>query len=689
VNRIRLAIVLRRWIKRGLGAVLLLGTLGGVAFGILWHISPFPQSVLDQWPASPVVTDRNGDILLSVVGRDDQWRFPVPLERISPWLIQATIAIEDERFESHAGVDPIAVLRAAGQNLAAFRTVSGASTLTMQVCRMMDNRPRGLAAKAIESFRALQLERVRDKKQILETYLNIAPYSRNYRGVEAASLAYFGKKAVDLSLSEAALLVALPQSPNRYRPDRRPGATRQRRNYILQRMQELGMITPEQATLAAAAPVMLARPTTTTAASHAAWMALLRRPAGGRTTITRSIQAEVDRLAGDYLRRMPAGSQAAIVVLDIAKNEIVAMLGAANADDPVAAEVNGAQALRSPGSALKPFIYAAAFEAGLISDQSTVYDVPIERTGWSPANFDRQFSGELPAADALRRSLNVPAILVAEATGLTRCLGLVEACGIGLPRDVQTRGGLAVVVGATEVTLLDLVNGYATIGRGGIRCTPRLFADEKSDAVRVLSEEVCAVIDDILSSRRRTPRGMLDRDERTIPWFMWKTGTSSGRRDAWAVGHNHRYAIGVWIGRFSGAGSERFVGAEAAEPLLAAMFDLPELRNAQDPPPARPLPAAPPLAPPVELAGLPHITSPAANGRYLAMNGEAIIPVRATPAAGLNWFLNGLSLDEQKAQRLVLKPGQYELRCTSSAGLSTAVEFTVIDIASVSLVKSN
>jgi penicillin-binding protein 1C len=435
-------------------------------------------------------------------------------------------------------------------------------------------------------------------------------------------------------------------------------------------MRDLGMITQKQATLASAEPLTLAADMISPVARHAARLALQRRPAGGRTTIDPGVQVEVQHLAVEHLRTLPAGSRLAVVVIDIARSEIVALLGSGDPENPVDGQVNGALARRSPGSTLKPFVYAAAFEAGLLNDQTTVYDVPIERAGWSPANFDQHFAGELPAGEALRRSLNVPAILVAEATGLPRCLGLIEAAGIALPRDVLTRGGLAVVVGATEVTPLDLVNGYATLGRGGIRRSPRLFIDEGGEAVRVLDADICATIDDILSSRHRRPRGMHDRDERKVPWFMWKTGTSSGRRDAWAVGHNRRYAIGVWVGRFSGAGSERFIGAEAAEPLLASLFDLPILRCREDPPVPAPkrLPVPCPLPPPTELASPLRIVSPTPEATYIALGGQAIIHARATRPAGLTWFLDGMLVDGRGVQRLIVGPGRHELRCVDSQG---------------------
>ncbi len=701
-----------RWQRRLLHLAIVglaLMTLGAAALLCADRVWPFPVERLNRWPASPLVTDRAGEPLLTVVGTDEQWRYPVPLDRMAPWLGQATLAVEDERFYRHGGVDLIAVARAIGQNLAARRVVSGASTLTMQICRMIDDRPRTLAAKTIETLRALQLERTMPKDRILECYLNIAPYGRNIRGAEAASQAYFGKRAADLSLGEAALLAGLPQSPSRFRPDRYPDAARARRRTVLRRMRELGMITPEQLAHADQDPLTLAGPGAGGGASapahdstagsaeprlrtavagratlsgrsaciapHAAILALQRRPAGGRTTIDPIIQREAQRLAAEFVTTLPDGSQVAVVVIDIARSEIVAMVGAADADNPVDGQVNGATARRSPGSALKPFIYAAAIDAGLINAESTVYDVPIDRAGWSPANFDSLYVGELSAAEALRRSLNVPAILVAEATGLSRCLGVIEAAGVRLPPNVQARGGLAVVVGAVEVSLLDMVNGYATLGRGGVRRPARLFLDEPADAVPVIASDVCAIVDDILSTRHRRPRGIVATE---LPWFMWKTGTSSGRRDAWAAGHNRRFAVGVWVGRFCGGGSVQYVGAEAAEPLLAALFDVPLLRARDAPPPTPHRPVTQPLAPPAELRDPVRIVSPSDGSTHVAIDGQAIVHPRATQSVGLTWFLNGAMMDAAGVNRLTLEPGRYELRCVDSQGASAAVRFTVL-----------
>lgn len=651
--------------------------LSTIVLVILFQAIPFPVEKLASWPVSPQVTDRTGCVLLTVTGEDEQWRYPVRLSQISSWLIQATIAIEDERFFSHHGIDPIAVLRATGQNMRALEVVSGASTLTMQICRMMDRRPRTWSAKAIESFRAVQLERNFDKDQIIETYLNIAPYGGNIRGVEAASRVYFSKNACDLSLSEAALLAGLPQSPSKYRPDRSPTAASARRDHVLQRMAELGLITERQLAIAAGETLEITLARRIPRAQHASWLALHREPAGGCTTIDLDIQSWVDSLITKHSKFLPSRSEAAVVIIEIATGDIVVMVGSPDFTNPVGGQNNGALARRSPGSALKPFIYAAAFEAGRLNRNSIIYDVSIQRAGWSPQNFNRTFAGKVTVADALRRSLNVPAILVAEGVGLDRCIGIIESVGINLSRHVRARAGLGVVVGAAEVTLLDLTNGYATLGRGGIYRPPRLLMAESGTSAPVIDANVCATIDDILSSRRRRPAGMEQFAPQDVPWFMWKTGTSSGRRDAWAAGHNHRFAIGVWIGRFSGAGHPRFVGAQVAEPLLAQLFSLPGIRNDTDPPTPKPRVVENPLPPPPEVYDSIQVLSPQNGAVFIAIFGKGTIHPRANKVKDVSWFLNGKYVAREHSARLSVRPGSYDLRCVDPYGRSSAVHFTV------------
>ncbi|MBN2315387.1 MAG: penicillin-binding protein 1C [Sedimentisphaerales bacterium] len=658
-----------------------MGIVTGVCIGILiltWWLCPFPIERLDKWPMSPTVLDFHGWPLLSIVGSDEQWRYPIPLDQMSPWLKRATIAVEDEHFYRHIGVDPIAVVRAAGQNIAARRIVSGASTLNMQLCRMMDDRPRSFKAKMIESFRALQLNKLKEKDEILELYLNTAPYGGNLRGVEAASLRYFGRHAKDLTLGQAALIAGLPQSPIRYQPDRHLKAAIKRQHVVLRRMFEAGMITELQRKQAQSNLIEIQPNPRIQRSSHAAWFALQRRSSGGHTTIDLDIQKEVERLTWEHLHRLPKDTELAVVVIDINESSIVSMIGSGDHADPVDGQVNGALAKRSPGSALKPFIYAAAFEAGRLNGESIVFDIPISRGGWTPLNFDRVFMGQLTAAEALQRSLNIPAVLIAEGVGLARCCGILEAVGIPLPPDAQKRGGLALAVGGIEVRLLELTNAYATLGRDGLRRYPKIFSDESTPPIRTLSTNVCRAVSEILSSRQRRPRGMETVLAENVPWFMWKTGTSSGRRDAWAIGHNRRYAIGVWVGRFRGTGRTAYIGAEAAEPLLAELFSLPRLRTSIEPLSLTPIQVNRPLPPPRELNQRLKIIAPSPGDTFICLNGSAIIHTRANHTEGVSWFLNDRLIQIDTSRKLALPVGEYELRCVDQSGQSSCVSFAIL-----------
>ena len=674
--------IMRRLSMKNLGQVFLLSVLGifvlAVAGGAIANrVSPFPLQRLENQPASPMVTDRNGNILLSHVGVDDHWRYPVPLTSMSPWLMKATVAVEDERFWSHAGVDLISVGRAGLQDLYARRIVSGASTLTMQINRMLDNRPRTFVSKTIEAFRALQLEHARDKNEILEIYLNMAPYGGNIRGVEAASRHYFDKTANDLSLAEAALLSGIPQSPSRLRPDRYPEKALRRRSTVLRRMSELRMITNEQRTKADAEPLHLARTCGRYAGRHAAHMALQRNPAGGKTTIDFEIQTKLEELVSSHKQQFDSRIQIAAVAIEIESAEIVALIGSADFDGPIDGQVNGALAPRSPGSALKPFVYAAAFEDRMINPQTIIYDMPVRLAGWRPRNFDRTFAGEVTATESLQRSLNMPAILLAQAVGLSRCAGILESAGIPLSEHAVARAGLSLVVGAVEVNLLDLTNGYATIGRRGIRMTPRLFLDDQADRAPALDANACAALDDILSSHNRRPRGMEDLAEVDVPWFMWKTGTSSQRRDAWAVGHNGKYAIGVWVGCFSGAGNPGLVGARAAEPLLARIFSVSTLRTDKKTPGYTNWTVTNPLPSPDGLQEPLRITSPYSGAIFLEINGRAIIEPEVNRNEEVTWFLDGMHVNSDGSHRLAVSAGTHKLCCTDSIGQTASTVFHV------------
>lgn len=654
--------------------------LSAIAFVACWWMFPFPLEKLDPHSNSIVVTDRSGRVMLELAGVDGQRRRPVALDSMSPWLLKAIVAIEDERFESHGGVDLCAIMRATRQNLQARRQVSGASTITMQLCKMIDERPRTWRAKLIESFRALQLEQQRTKKQILADYLNLIPCGGNLRGVEAASQAYFGKSARELSLAEAALLAGLPQSPNRYAPDRHSEAAKLRRNMVLNRMLEQGDISQAQHDDALREPVIVhSRMMKTPLAIHAAWMALSQRPKGGTTTIDIDLQQEVEAVVRDSTNALPEDADAAVVIIDVATGQIVALLGSANNQDPKDGQVNGATARRSPGSALKPFLYAAAFEARRLSPDSMVDDVAIERAGWSPENFDRTYRGAITAGDALRQSLNVPAITITEGLGLPRCLGVLASVGLELPINAETRGGLAVATGGLEVSLLELTNAYATLAREGLHHDTSLLLDDvtpQSKATRVLDGNVCRAITSVLSSEQRSPNGWAP-ELGGDAWFAWKTGTSSGRRDAWAIGHNGRFAIGVWVGNFQGAGHRQFVGRDTAEPILSRLFGHKSLAPVAAIPSYDKWDVTTPLPRPKEARGQLVILSPRQDTTFLALNGSTVIHPSANSQDPLTWFHNGRLLTANEATRLVVSRGAHELRAVASSGQATAVRFIV------------
>ncbi|NLH17074.1 MAG: penicillin-binding protein 1C [Phycisphaerae bacterium] len=666
-----------RAVRKVILTLVCITVISGIVLSFLWCVFPFPEEKLSRFQASPMVLDSEGGLLLRTVSPQEQWCLPIRLSEVDPRAVEATLAVEDQRYYSHPGIDPVAIVRAAAQDVFYRRVVSGASTIPMQVCRMMDNRSRTIRSKLIEMFRALQLSRIRDKEQILELYLNMAPYGGNIRGIGAASRFYFSKRPLDLSLAESAFLAGLPKSPTRYDPRKHLAAAIERSHFVLGRMAECGRISPFEAQEAITNPPTINSPPRESIAAHAAMMALSQRAAGGQTTIVRDIQRQVESLAANHRACLPENSGLAVVVIEIASSSIVTMVGSTDFSDRQTGQVNAAITHRSPGSALKPFIYAAAFQEGRLAADSIVYDVPMDFGGWEPENFDRKYSGPMTAADALRQSLNIPALHIARQTGLGRCFGLVESVGIDLPPDINLRAGLSLVVGGFETSLLDLTNGYAVFGRRGRYIKTRLFVDQPPDDGRtVLDENVCSTLNEILSCRNRPVHGFETADTERLPWFMWKTGTSSGRRDAWAVGHNGRFAVGVWVGRFRGTGRLDFVGAEAAEPLLAKVFCLPIFKN--DTPLDIPRPIA--VTHPLPMPSLPserlQILSPEDGRTYLAIDRTVQLPLKTNNDHPLNWFLNN-RLISAGDRSIELPRGDYRLICADQDGKTASATFVV------------
>jgi penicillin-binding protein 1C len=561
----------RRRLLRRLALAATVATLAALGV-VLFEVARLPDvgALVRAARRSTVLLDRRGEPLHYALTPDDKLCPSVRLAEVSPQLVAATIAAEDARFRGHAGVDLLAAGRALWTNLRSGRTVSGASTITMQVARLLRPLQRGYYAKFREALLALRIEAVLDKDRILELYLNLSPYGGNLHGVEAAARRYFGRSPGDLSLSEAALLAGLPQSPSRLRPDRHPAAARARRDWILERMAALGMVSPAAAAEARAATVNVAPAPPLRAAPHFCRWVLGRSPPGARLLTT--LAPELQALAEEVVRAQqaalaPSGVRnGAAVVVETESGRIRALVGSQDFLAPRDGQVNGAAAPRSPGSLLKPFIYALAFERGLIGPETILHDTPRGfRDGYDPRNFSGRFLGPVTAREALVRSLNVPAVDVLARVGVEEAVARLRTLGLrGLHRAAE-HYGLALGLGGVEVTLLELVEGYAVLGRLGLHRPLSFREDEEpAPARRVLSAAPAYQVLEVLEDAG-WPRGERDGGLR-LPRVALKTGTSFGLRDAWAVATTPRFTVGVWFGNFDAAPSPALVGQSAAAP---------------------------------------------------------------------------------------------------------------------------
>lgn len=665
-----------RWKKRAVIAALSCAAVTLVAWTsleIAVRSHPFPKENLNVFRHSAEWFSADGEMIaasLDDAGRRSPER---ALKEISPWLVKATEAAEDRRFRDHDGVDRLRVVRAAFDNLTGGRRVSGASTITMQLCRLMNDRPRTYAVKLDEAWLALRLDRALSKDEQMALYLNNAPYGGNRVGVEAACRAYFGHGSDRLTIAEAALIAGLPQSPERLRPDRHPGAAKARRSLVLARMQETGAITAAQRASADREPVSVKATREPVIAPHFIRIAEKERPSGGVLTLDAALQREANRLLETALSGRDVSLQGAVVIVDLRTGATLARVG--SVPGHAAADVDHTRRRRSPGSTPKTFVYATAFEDRRVAPDTTLSDATLDRFTWNPRNFDKRVRGDVTVAEALRESLNLPAIALTRTIGLARAVAVANSCGVVFRAGAPERAGLSWTVGGAETSLDDLVSGYATIGTGGVTVPRRIFADTPEvSGVRVLSKETCAALDDCLGvSDAHVPAGWETLGAGSRPWFMWKTGTSSGGRDAWAVGHNGRFAAGVWIGTTKGRVKERVFSRTHAEPVLAALFSSPALRNN-----IGPAPHFGPWWSLVEKASpvAPRIVDPAGVIVYATNDVATLWPKLDRPVAGA-WFLDDTPLSAAELKPLRVRVGDHELRFVTAEGLSAAVRFTV------------
>jgi penicillin-binding protein 1C len=554
-------------------------TLVAIAAAVYAFLDPPPDVSAAALPATLVITDRRGTPLREHRRRSGERCLPVSLDAMSPAIRAAMIAAEDKRFHEHAGVDPVAIARASLDNLRAGRVVSGASTLTWQLARMAQPQPRTFRNKLREALWALRIERRTGKEELLSAYLNRVPFGGTLYGVEAAARAYFGKPAAALDWAEASLLAGIPQAPARFRPDRRPDRALHRREYVIERL------IASNPDLVATAPRMVEIPEihfnpAPFLAPHFTGLIINTHPAPAsgaplRTTLDLPMQQAAESAAMPYAQRLgSAGIDGlAVVVLDVRTSAVRVMIGSPDFFAGDHGQINGALALRSPGSALKPFIYTEAFERGLLTPATLLSDAPAVYRDYTPSNFDRQFRGSVSAHDALAMSLNIPALELTRQIGLERVYNRMRDAGLGKTWQEADHYGLPLAIGVASVSLLDLVNAYAVLAREGLYTGYRLLEDSPADAPRRLWHAGAAYMTSTILRDAAWDAGVTDvhADTQSAP-FALKTGTSNGYRDAWAIAYNPEFVTGVWMGRPDGGGHADLIGARSAVPICAAVF---------------------------------------------------------------------------------------------------------------------
>ena len=556
-----------RLILAGIGIAALAAALGAA-----WRVNslgPLPR--VDAIAYSTLVVDREGKLLRPYATAEGRWRLPATIESVDPRYIALLLAYEDRRFRSHPGVDPFALGRAAYQWVRRGHIVSGGSTLTMQVARLLEPRSeRSLSAKLRQVARALELDYRLSKDEVLALYLSLAPYGGNLEGIRAASLAYFGKEPRRLTLGESALLVALPQSPEVRRPDRSVAAARAARDRVLDRIASAGIVPADEIARAKQEPVPAGRKPMPTLAPHAADQAIAAAPGRRilKLTIDASLQKSLEDLARERARTLGPDISIAVVALDNTTGEVLARVASADYfDERRAGQVDMTQALRSPGSALKPFIYGIAFEDGLVHPETLIEDRPVRYGGYAPENFDLTFQGTVTVRRALQMSLNVPAVAMLDKVGASRLSARLLQAGAPLVLPKNETPGLAMALGGVGVKLADLTMLYSGIARLGttLPLVERLGGAVPTVPNRLIEPVAAWYVGNVLL-------GTPPPENATAGRIAYKTGTSYGYRDAWAVGFDGKRTIGVWVGRPDGAPVAGMTGRTAAAPVLFDAF---------------------------------------------------------------------------------------------------------------------
>jgi penicillin-binding protein 1C len=547
-------------------------------FVVMNRLFPLPDNI----EYSTIMLDSKGEVIHAFLTRDQKWRMKTELNEISPTLKKTLIYKEDKFFYHHPGINPFAIARAAVMNTLHLKRTSGASTITMQVARMLEPKGRTYFNKLWEIFRAFQLEWKYSKDEILQLYFNLVPYGSNVEGVKSASILYFKKNPDRLSLAEVTALSIIPNRPSSLRLGPHNDLIVKERNKWLKRFASDKLFKPKEIDDALLEPLEAKRSDAPDLVPHLAHK--LKRATHQdiiRTNLQMNTQMKLENLVAEYTRGLSAYNihNASVVVIDNKTHNVIAYIGSADFNDKSdGGQVNGADAVRQPGSALKPLMYGLCIDNGVLTPKTIITDVPININGYQPENYDRQFNGYVTMEYALENSLNIPAVKSLHELGTDKMIGKLVDCDFKQVKKDERKLGLSMILGGCGVTLEEMTGLYSALANGGVYVKPNYvvsknMAKDSAQGKRILSPSADFMITEILSKITRPDLPVSWESSMHLPRIAWKTGTSYGKRDAWSIGYNMRYTVGVWVGNFSGTGVPELSGANVATPLLFKIFN--------------------------------------------------------------------------------------------------------------------
>lgn len=510
--------------------------------------------------------------------KNEKWRMKTNMDEISPLLKKAIVAKEDKYFFHHPGVNPVAMGRAFVKNIFGMKRVSGASTITMQLAKALEPKPRNYINKFIEIFRALQLEWKYNKAEILQLYLNIVPYGGNIEGVKAASLLYFKKNPDHLSLAEITALSIIPNRPSSLVIGKNNELIVQERNRWLQKFSHDKVFTSKEIQDALEEPLTAYRGSVPKLVPQLAYKLKKQGSNIIKTNIELNTQLKVEKLVQDYSKNLSLKNirNAAVLIINNETHEVITYIGSANFYDTTdGGQVNGAAAIRQPGSTLKPLLYGLCIDEGLMTPKAIVTDVAVNYNGYAPENYDKQFNGYVTMEYALEHSLNIPAVKGLAMLGKDKLVQKLAQCGFQQIKKDQKKLGLSMILGGCGTSLEELTGLYTIFANEGRYVSPLFYRSDRglTRGLTVLSPSATYMINETLSKLNRPDFPLNWQSTERMPKIAWKTGTSYGRRDAWSIGYNKHFTVGVWLGNFSGLGIPEISGANVATPLLFKIFN--------------------------------------------------------------------------------------------------------------------